>query len=1252
MRTNAYKERDYRFGQDVLSLRNKISLTQAELANELGLSRHAIGEWETGSSYPKVQPLKALIALAVQQRAFTAGREAEEIRAFWKAAHQKVLLDEMWLSSLLEPLHSPHLHLVPQAIEENMTVEICRNCGMSQPNCSCEPLSAPKSRVDWGDALAIPTFYGREEEQTFLSQWIQQERCRVVSVLGMGGIGKSALVVKTMYHLAEDFEVVIFRSLRDAPALDALLDDCLQVLSPEPLSALPATLKQRTSLLLSLFRTHRALVVLDNLESLLVAGEVRGHFRPGFEGYGQLLRRVAETGHQSCLLFTSREKPIALRSLEGTNSSARSLRLAGLGVVACQQILEDKGIALEVGTQPEQENLIGVYSGNPLALKIVAETIRDLFGGEIGTFLGSGTVLFGSINDLLDQQFTRLSLLERRVLYWLVIMRESVTLEELLALLLSPLPFRQVLLEAVDSLHRRGLIERGKRSGSFTLQSVVLEYVTLVLITEVSEEIQQHQLDRLIQHGLSQATAREYVRQTQERLLLSPLLTELQRTYSAPTQLETQLLSLLDKLRGWEDLAQGYGPANLIALLRLHRGNLNGLDLSSLSIRGAYLQSVEMHDTSLFGVLIRDTVLTEAIRAIWSVAVSLDERWWAAGSEEGKVRVWEEGSQTLRLIWQAHAYIVYSLAFSPDGRTLASGSWDNTVKLWDVESGALLWMGWQKYPYSLAFTPDGSLLASGGADATVRLWDPHSGTALQTLTHPSSVHAIAFSPGGQWLASGCSDGVMRLWERHKTGFSTWVEIHSMQTSWVMDLAFAPDGGTLASAHFDPSDRTVKLWDVGSLRLLHTLPELQGRHIAWSPDGRVLAGYSDRTIFVFDVEQGRIHSTLHGHTAEVYSLTFAPDSTRLLSGSADGMLRVWNVASGQCVRVIAGYGVTLIELGWSPDGTHLVSGGTDTLVTLWDVSGETVPKVLRGHTMFVSGVGWSPDGRFVVSCGLDAVMFLWDPTSHALVQRYEDSSAPLLCVAWSPDGHLLARGTYQRGMQVWDVRTRSLRWVGQPYQTIFRDVAWSPDGTRLASSGEDGSVYLWEGLSSAGQELDPVPTRLLGHHGWVINVVWSPDGTRLAGGSDGEGSGELFVWNVQKSVGAVAPCPLRVFAGHSGQVYAAVWSPSGDLLISGDTNGMLRWWDVESGECVGIREAHQGAIRSLKVSPNGRWLASCGDDGAIKICNLASFEHVRTLRQDRLYERLNITGIKGLTEAQKASLHTLGAIEETVTSRRQ
>jgi transcriptional regulator with XRE-family HTH domain len=101
MNRYAYGARDDIFGQMMLTLRTNIGLTQAGLAERVGISRRAVAEWEGGLAYPNAEHLKAFLALCVRQQAFPPGREAEEIHALWKAAHQKVLLDELWLHTLL-----------------------------------------------------------------------------------------------------------------------------------------------------------------------------------------------------------------------------------------------------------------------------------------------------------------------------------------------------------------------------------------------------------------------------------------------------------------------------------------------------------------------------------------------------------------------------------------------------------------------------------------------------------------------------------------------------------------------------------------------------------------------------------------------------------------------------------------------------------------------------------------------------------------------------------------------------------------------------------------------------------------------------------------------------------------------------------------------------------------------------------------------------------------------------------------------
>jgi len=351
-------------------------------------------------------------------------------------------------------------------------------------------------------------------------------------------------------------------------------------------------------------------------------------------------------------------------------------------------------------------------------------------------------------------------------------------------------------LEALDGLYRRSLIESGQRAGSFTLQSVVLEYATARLIEEASNEIEYGRLAHLIEHGLELAGAREYVRQAQEQLIVAPLLGQVRSVYSERVGVEKRLLALLDQVRSWADDMQGYGPVNLLALLRELRGDLRGLDLSGLSIRGAYLQAVHMQDTTLAGSHLHEAAWTSPFNALLSIAVSRDGRFWAAGSNRGEVRVWREEGRVAHLTLRAQTDRIGGIAFSPDGRTLVTASWNGRIEFWDPASGAAIGVlrEHDRAVTSIVYRPDGWLLASSSYDGTVRIWDARDGACLRILqAHSGPVLTLAWSPDERLLASAGFDQAIRLWDAEQ---GTLLQELRGHLGYVTGLVFAPTGSTL------------------------------------------------------------------------------------------------------------------------------------------------------------------------------------------------------------------------------------------------------------------------------------------------------------------------------------------------------------------------------------------------------------------------------------------------------------------------
>ncbi len=323
-------------------------------------------------------------------------------------------------------------------------------------------------------------------------------------------------------------------------------------------------------------------------------------------------------------------------------------------------------------------------------------------------------------------------------------------------------------------------------------------------------------------------------------------------------------------------------------------------------------------------------------------------------------------------------------------------------------------------------------------------------------------------------------------------------------------------------------------------------------------------------------RARLQKTIAGHSREVWQVAVSPDGQYFASGSVDRTVQLRRMPEGEFVHTFTQpEGIT--SIAFSPDGQYLASGSYDESVRVWRVRDGALERTLAGHRGTVWSVAFSADGHRLASSGEDKTVRLWRVSDGAALQTLVGHTLNIWSVAFSPDGHWLATGSFDKTAKLWRGDTGGLVHTLSGHSEAIVELAFSPDSTLLATGSDDSSIKLWRVNDGA------LLNTLTGGSEHVYSVAFSPDGQWLASGSR------------EKST------------------MGTLWKQiSGDRLSSG-RGKTVRLWRVRDGDLQQALAEHSGDVHSVAFSPDGRWLASTGDDRVVKLWRL---EYLAPLRPER------------------------------------
>lgn len=1086
-----------------------------------------------------------------------------------------------------------------------------------------------QSTVDWEDAPTdIQPFCGRVNELKQLTNWIEIDRCKLIAILGIGGIGKTALATRVGQQLQDGFEYVIWRSLREAPPLNQLLGDLIGGLSQHANLELSKTSPKRIALLLEQLQHHRCLLILDNVEAIMNPGEYAGNYREGYGNYGDLFHRLGSSQHQSCVVMTSREPPAEITELSGNKLPVRTFPLIGI-TDAGADLLEQMSV---VGERSELQEINDRCQGNPLYLRIIANTIANNFEGDLIAFLESDRYTYAKISNILTAQLARLSTDEKLVVYYLAIQREPVAIESMIVHF-TPLGLDRSLPTIVDSLIKRSIVQAigsiSSRSNNkrYTLQNVILEFTTDRLRDDLSLELAVPDRLFFFNHlALHPTTSPEYIRTIQQRLFLEPLGRDLTRQHGSGAI--EHLHAAIPLIRSLTPI--GYAAGNLLNLAHQLQADFTSWDLTNLHIAEVDFQAVLLHQVDFRGTRFDRCRFAQGMGSIIGLSFSPDGRYLAACDTRFQIKVWEVATNREIAMLIGHQSWVWDVQFSHNGQYLVSGSSDQTMRVWDVASGECLQVltGHRDWVWRVGFVLNHKLAISVGADRQIKLWWWQSGRDFLTFKVPDlRIRDGVFHPR-RGLLGVCGEQGIKIWQVWRGK-----QIQAIPDAVATRLrlvAFSPDGQRIFGASFSC---TIHCWDVDTGAHLFSL--------AGHPTQIGQINFDAGQIISTCLEQIRVWNLQTGACLRAINLAadcgkgVAYQAPLVAKGSDNGTIMVWNLTTGKCISTAGGCAPRITNLATNPHNHLVASGRDDGTLSLWNFAGADwdqgkipEPIVIQAHQGLVGGLAFSPNAQLIASSGNDLLIQIWDGTTGVHLQSLTGHTDYVTQLLFADDRTLLSQ-SYDATTRQWDLVT------GKDQIIDYLHPQWVMVLARSANC-------EWIGFGSDTPQLNLLhrPTAKIASYPAVGNrlrqLIFTPDGRSIVGITDDR---NLNYWQLDR-----LDQPRTWNIGNRDAITIVCHPIYPHLLITGNDDGTISIWDLDLQIKIAQFQAHHQEIISIKYITQLTQFISCSVDGAIKIWKLLGAELVElhSIESTKPYQLMQIGHNPGLNQAQLTTLIQLGA----------